>query len=250
MLSKAIALTITVLTSFSSFAYTANLTYNNPILNSGSGTLDVNSSLGLLSGETASFNSAILQFNFTAPYVEPVLVGTEYPPPPSGFDPPCRWELNQNCSYRPPPGGLLYTERFEGPVQSATVNVDGLIGTGLAPEKGNTTYEPITVFNLPDLATGVVTNYHFLILRGYKTWDGSFSSTVNANSTTLGRLSNTGLIDFSVLFSHAGITLDSVNLTVDYSVTAVPEPETYAMLLAGLGVMGAVARRRKAKLTA
>ncbi len=29
-----------------------------------------------------------------------------------------------------------------------------------------------------------------------------------------------------------------------YSVTAVPEPETYAMLLAGLGVMGAIARRR------
>ncbi len=29
--------------------------------------------------------------------------------------------------------------------------------------------------------------------------------------------------------------------------TPVPEPETYAMLLAGLGVMGAVARRRKAK---
>ena len=31
------------------------------------------------------------------------------------------------------------------------------------------------------------------------------------------------------------------------SVTAVPEPETYAMLLAGLGVMGAVARRRQSK---
>ena len=29
-------------------------------------------------------------------------------------------------------------------------------------------------------------------------------------------------------------------------VTAVPEPESYAMLLAGLGIMGAVARRRKA----
>ncbi len=29
--------------------------------------------------------------------------------------------------------------------------------------------------------------------------------------------------------------------------TPVPEPETYAMLLAGLGVMGAVARRRKQK---
>ncbi len=29
------------------------------------------------------------------------------------------------------------------------------------------------------------------------------------------------------------------------SVSAVPEPETYAMLLAGLCVMGAVVRRRK-----
>jgi hypothetical protein len=31
------------------------------------------------------------------------------------------------------------------------------------------------------------------------------------------------------------------------TVTAVPEPESYAMLLAGLGLMGAIAKRRKAK---
>ena len=37
-----------------------------------------------------------------------------------------------------------------------------------------------------------------------------------------------------------GGSLDNV------SVTAVPEPETFAMMLAGLGLMGAVARRRKA----
>jgi hypothetical protein len=30
-----------------------------------------------------------------------------------------------------------------------------------------------------------------------------------------------------------------------YDVAAVPEPETYAMLLAGLGLVGAIARRRK-----
>jgi hypothetical protein len=28
-------------------------------------------------------------------------------------------------------------------------------------------------------------------------------------------------------------------------VTAIPEPETYALMLAGLGLLGAVAKRRK-----
>ena len=55
--------------------------------------------------------------------------------------------------------------------------------------------------------------------------------------------------------SHAGRLRGLVHASPAYAerhasaahVTAVPEPETYAMLLAGLGVMGAVARRRKAK---
>jgi len=37
-----------------------------------------------------------------------------------------------------------------------------------------------------------------------------------------------------------------VSLNGSLTIAAVPEPETYAMLLAGLGLMGAVARRRKA----
>lgn len=39
--------------------------------------------------------------------------------------------------------------------------------------------------------------------------------------------------------SASGVALDNI------SVTAVPEPETYAMLLAGLGLMGAITRRRR-----
>jgi len=38
----------------------------------------------------------------------------------------------------------------------------------------------------------------------------------------------------------------SISATVT-NTTPVPEPETYAMMLAGLGLMGAIARRRKAK---
>jgi hypothetical protein len=47
---------------------------------------------------------------------------------------------------------------------------------------------------------------------------------------------------------EAGGKSDSYGGSIDnISVTAVPEPETYAMLLAGLGLMGTIARRRNKK---
>ena len=42
---------------------------------------------------------------------------------------------------------------------------------------------------------------------------------------------------------NAGLEHDSVVLA--YRVAAVPEPETYALMLAGLGLVGAIARRRR-----
>lgn len=45
-------------------------------------------------------------------------------------------------------------------------------------------------------------------------------------------------------YSGSGTHFAMDNLTIN--VAAVPEPETYALLLAGLGVIGAAARRRKA----
>ena len=43
---------------------------------------------------------------------------------------------------------------------------------------------------------------------------------------------------------------DTITASTNFTVNAIPEPETYAMMLAGLGLMGFVARRRKQKLAA
>lgn len=54
---------------------------------------------------------------------------------------------------------------------------------------------------------------------------------------------NWGNVDKVTFASDSQAVID--NLTVGAMAAPVPEPETYAMLLAGLGLMGAVARRRK-----
>jgi choice-of-anchor C domain-containing protein len=64
----------------------------------------------------------------------------------------------------------------------------------------------------------------------------SYSFTANTASTLLSFSNGTS--------GYSGAVLDNV------SVTAVPEPETYAMMLAGLGLMGTIARRRKQKAMA
>ena len=58
--------------------------------------------------------------------------------------------------------------------------------------------------------------------------------------------SNSGISSFTFNGGDVlgNISIDNVQVS---TVSAVPEPETYAMLIAGLGVMGAIARRRKQK---
>lgn len=97
--------------------------------------------------------------------------------------------------------------------------------------------------------------------------------TVTGPSTVMGDTSSSGISWFGVLlsapsvpysmldtnpddgFSFTGLTAGTYSLTFQgsgvggyggyYAVTAVPEPETYAMFLAGLGALGLIASRRR-----
>lgn len=62
---------------------------------------------------------------------------------------------------------------------------------------------------------------------------GSFNSAVNPYSLTIG---------VEISRATAGTSTGDLNLQI----AAVPEPETYALMMAGLGALGFVAKRRKA----
>jgi len=70
------------------------------------------------------------------------------------------------------------------------------------------------------------------------------SFTVNGGSaySFFGAISTTAFSTIQITGNAAFPTIDNLGLGL---VAAVPEPETYAMLLAGLGLMGGIARRRK-----
>ena len=81
--------------------------------------------------------------------------------------------------------------------------------------------------------------YYYDSPSGYTTEAEAFAHAVSASFSLASRQT----VYFGVLDSYYGDNSGGVSL----SITAVPEPETYAMLLAGLGLMGAIARRRKQK---
>lgn len=128
-----------------------------------------------------------------------------------------------------------YQFSFSQNVTSIEVQFDALSSTGGSPEE--------TIGNFAT-SNGVA-------LVNYTDLNGTtFSANTVHSATNDGR----GLITFSgpafaqFSFDHAqnpsqnGFVIERITVT-----TAVPEPETYAMLLAGMGLLGAVARRRQSK---
>lgn len=123
-----------------------------------------------------------------------------------------------------PTSGKTFSDQFTFTISSA--NLDAVV----ASISTNTAFDlDITGFSLINTATSAV------VASGTQLSTGTLDTWTLAG-VTVGAGSYALVVDGKVLGAYGGSFGGNVN--------AVPEPETYAMLLAGLGVMGAIGRRK------
>ena len=159
-------------------------------------------------------------------------------------------------------------------VTNHTVNAPGAYGTYSGSEVGHTsTQDPIsaktawlfTQFFNTGLSgsmwgTGDQATKNTALQQAIWSFEGegSFGAPLNALASTYKTHANNAIINgWSGIGNVRVLNLFGYDTSAKsysthkqdqlYMVSAVPEPETYAMLLAGLGLMGAIVRRRKAK---
>jgi len=98
-------------------------------------------------------------------------------------------------------------------------------------------------------------NYSYnVLLNGTSILTGSSTATttfgtndwVSRNFSGLNLLQGDNTLSFvSLSTSHLGAQIDNISLVQSSVTTAVPEPETYGMMMMGLAILGFASRRRK-----
>jgi hypothetical protein len=149
--------------------------------------------------------------------------------------------------------------------QAATFNIGALSDTYQNNVNVSGSFEDTYTFTLPSQFTGLTGSYFAVDYVGmglttrltvgeFGPWARSAFGTmtvdlpINSNQSGLDVASYESTFNLTPGGSY-WFKLSGYGEAASYTVTLapVPEPETYALLLAGLGLMGAVARRRQSK---
>ena len=143
------------------------------------------------------------------------------------------------------------TQNALGPVNSTTASGGA---TGSDPLSAQTAYLFTQFFNNQAAYAGTESLANSM-QRAVWFLEGELSSLADAqatawvtaanNAVSTGAWSGLGNVRVLNLYTNAAYTSHSQDQL--YMVTAVPEPQTYALMLAGLGLIGTIARRRKSK---
>ena len=153
----------------------------------------------------------------------------------------------------------LYDETIDRTAGSYTYQayaVGGLYGAGGGTDHWLSTNQRLSPIVFQNFSTGVSAfggNFFGSDIGGQYVSGGNLVLTADDGSTLTYALNNTTVDSFLGFVSDSALT--SVTLGTDGAgiywptannvVLAVPEPATYGMLLAGLGFVGAMARRRR-----
>ena len=112
---------------------------------------------------------------------------------------------------------------------------------------GDTNFDKLSIASVNTNDTRLLSSYNGIPAAGNVTatfWDSNYVWNLAAGQTYTVIVTGDSLANGSKFQINA--TQGFISNTVG-PVTPVPEPESYAMFLAGLGLMGAIAKRRKSK---
>jgi len=110
------------------------------------------------------------------------------------------------------------------------------------PGYGGANSASILDFSINDVSVGIKSTN----LANAGTWEG-LSTNWNSGGATTAVLK---LINRNTAAGGNDFAIDDINLSIESTVTPIPEPEIYAMMGLGLGLLGWVGRRRKQQAVA